>query len=211
MARLILLSTKLTPTDWTPFVSNLISHQSSNDLLPRLMHGWIPKDRFRFCSWCCKIYTRSPQFWEKRGILEKPLLWSPRLLVPKHEWILMSKRAKYKWLILRWRDAQSEDGSGTRCVPCGIKPNGNLWYEMIHCPQCTASTLAFTPQERPWPRRYARAKRACMGACETIGRCTMAAFAVVGGAVSCSARFAMSQLQLKFRKGRYILPKWQSD
>jgi hypothetical protein len=211
MARLIILSTKLTPTNWTPFVGNPLSHQSSYDLLPRLMHGWIPKDRFRFCAWCCKIYTRSPQFWESRGMLEKPLIWSPRLSIPKHEWILMSKRSKYKWLILRWRDAQSEDGSGTRCIPCAMKPKEKLWYEMIHCPECTANTLALTPPGRPRTTRYGWIEKACMGACEAVSWYAMAAFEVVGGAVSSSARFAVSQLQLKMRKGRYILPKWRSD
>lgn len=207
MAKLILLSTKLTPTDWTPFVDNLVCHQSSYDLLPRLMHGWMPKDRFRFCAWCCKIYTRSPQFWESRKMLEKPLVWSSRLSVPKHEWIMMSRKAKYRWLIQRWRDAQTEDGSGARCIPCGVRPNDKLWYEMIHCPECTATTLALTPPGRPRPRRYGCIETACMGACEAVTWCAVAAFEAIGGTVSDIARSTMSQLQIAIRKGRYVLPQ----
>jgi hypothetical protein len=211
MARLILLSTKLAPAEWTPFVDNLRSHLSTYDLQPRLAHGWIPKERFRFCSWCCKIYSRSPHFWENRGMLEKPLLWSPRLPVPKYEWIVMSKKAKYKWLIRRWRDAQSEDGSGARCVPCAMPPNHKMWYEMVHCPECTANTLAFNPPGAPRTHRVGWIETTCMRACEAVSWCAMAPFEVVRGAVSCFARFAMSQLRLKMRKGRYILPKWRTD
>ena len=211
MAKLILLSTKLTPANWTPLAYSRISHETAYDLFPRLMHGWVPKDRFRFCTWCGKIYTRSPQFWESRGMLAKPLVWSPRLSVRKHEWMLMSKKAKYKWLILRWRDAHSEDGSGARCVPCGIKLNDRLWYDMIHCPECTASTLAASQPGRPRPHRYGWIETACMEACETVCCCAMAAFEAVGGTASSLARSAMSQLQIRIRKGRYILPKWRGD
>lgn len=211
MARLILLSTKLSPTDWTPFVDNLVCHQSSYDLLPRLMHGWMPKDRFGFCAWCCKIYTRSPEFWERRGMLEKPLVWSSRLSIPKLEWMMMSKKAKYKWLIQRWRDAQIEDVFCARCIPCCVRLNSNLWYEMIHCPECTANTLALTPPGRPRPRRNGWIETVCMGACEAVSLCAMAAFELVGGAVSGIARSTMSHLQMTIRKGRYVLPQWRSD
>jgi hypothetical protein len=204
MARLVLLSTRLAPTDGTPFVDNPIGHQSSYDLLPRLMHGWMPKDRFRFCAWCGKIYTRSPEFWERRGMLPKPLVWSPRLSVPKHEWIVMSKKAKYRWLIQRWRDAQTEDGSGARCVPCGVKPNSKLWYEMVHCPACTATTLAHARPGRPSPLRYSWIETVCMEACEAVSWYAAAAFEAVGGAVSGLLRSAVSQLQMAVRKGRRI-------
>lgn len=211
MAKLVLLATALTPTEWMPFVDNPYSHLSSYDLRPRLAHGWIPKDRFRFCAWCCKIYTRSPDFWESRGMLETPLRWSSRLSVGKHVWMMMSKKAKYRYLILRWRDAKSEDGSGLKCVPCSIPSNEKLWYEMIHCPECTANTLALTPPGSPWKHRMARMETACMRALEAVSSHAIGTLEAVGGAVSRLVRYVMTPLQVRIRIGPYILPKWRSS
>ena len=207
MARLILLAAKLSPTEWTPFVDNPYSHLGSCLLSPRLAHGWIPKDRFRFCSWCCKIYTRSPDFWASRGMLEQPLRWSPRIPVGKHQWLLMSKKAKYKYLILRWRDEQSDDGSQAKCIPCSIPPNDKLWYEMIHCPECTANLLALTPPGRPRRHRWAWIETSCIRLVEVVSWYPMAAIELIGHVVSSLARFMTSQLQMRISKGRYILPK----
>jgi hypothetical protein len=206
MARLVLLSSRLAPTDWTPFVDDPVCHQSSHDLLPRLMHGWMPKDRFRFCAWCCKIYTRSPEFRERRAVLPKSLVWSPRLPVPKHQWMVMSKKAKYRWMIRRWRDAQTDDGSGDACVTCGVKPNSKLWYEVVHCPACTATTLSHARPGGPRPLNYSWIEKICMETCEAVSWCADAAFEAVRGVVSGVLRFAVSQLQVAIRKGRCILP-----
>lgn len=207
MAKLV-LATALTSTKWTLFRDDPYSHLSSYDLRPRLAHGWIPKDRFRFCAWCCKIYTRSPDFWESRGMLEKPLRWSSRLSVGKHVWMMMSKKAKYRYLILRWRDAKSQDGSGLKCVPCF---NEKLWYEVIHCPECTANTLALTPPRSPWKHRMARMETACMRALEAVSSHAIGTLEAVGGAVSRFVRYVMTPLQVRIRIGPYILPKWRSS
>ena len=216
MAKLILLATKLRPSKWMPFVDNPYSHLGSSCLLPRLAHGWIPKDRFRFCSWCCKIYTRSPDFWLKREMLKQPLRWSSRIPVPKHQWMLMSKKAKYNYLVRRWRDAHSEDGSRAKCVPCSGTPdptllNDKLWYEMIHCPECTASTLALTPPGRPERLLWERIESSCMGFLEALSWLPLAAIELAGHAISSVARSMISHTQLRIRKGRYILPKWRGD
>ena len=216
MAKLILLVTKLSPSERMSFVDPSYGDFGSSWLLPRLAHGWIPKDRFRFCSWCCKIYTRSPDFWLKREMLKQPLRWSSRIPVPKHQWMLMSKRAKYNYLIRRWRDAHSDDGSRARCVPCSRTPNSvplddKLWYEMIHCPECTANTLALTPPGRPQILLWERVETCCMRFLEALRWFPMAAIELAGHAISSLARFAISNTKLRIRKGRYILPKWRSD
>jgi hypothetical protein len=202
MARLILLATKLSPAEWMPFADNRYGQLRSYELLPRLAHGWIPKDRFRFCSWCCKIATRSPQYWEERCTPpDQPIRWSSRLTIPKHRWMVMSKKARYKHLILRWRDAASDDGP----------PKPNLWYEMIHCPQCTANTLALTPPCRRRPMyTMRRIKTTCLGVFEAVGYYTMGTVELVRSATSSFLRLAMRYLQLSISKGRHILLRWRS-
>jgi hypothetical protein len=212
MARLILRVTKLSPAEWTPFIDNRYGQLCSYELLPRLAHGWIPKDRFRFCSWCCKIATRSPQYWEARCTLpDKPIRWSSHLTIPKYQWMVMSKKAKYKHLILRWRDAASDDGSGAKCVHCAVPPKPNLWYEMIHCPQCTANTLALTPPGRRRPMYIMRRiKTTCLGVFEAVRYYIMDTVELVRSATSSFLRLAMRHLQLSISKGRHILPRWRS-
>jgi hypothetical protein len=212
MARLILLATKLSPAEWAPFFDKRYGQLCAYELLPRLAHGWIPKDRFRFCSSCFKIATRSPQYWEERWTPpDKPIRWSSRLTIPKYPWMVMSKKEKYKHLILRWRDAVSDDGSGANCVHCSIPPKPNLWYEMIHCPRCTANTLARTPPRRRRPMYIMRrTKTTCLGVFEAVSYYTMGTIELVRSATSSFLRLAVRHLQLSISKGRHILPRWRS-
>jgi hypothetical protein len=162
------------PADWVLFhdrrYSYLIPHMPM--LYVRLAHGWIPKDRFRYCNHCYKILPRCPEYFKQRLRRKKKPKYDGRVGytgVTEKQWNSMSKKKRYAHLLHDWCHSEKGDSSDYFCVYCCQKESeGGRERDReddrergscsVHCPLCLEQDLTYRPPRKPWFRK-------------TLGRC----------------------------------------
>ena len=73
-------------------------------LLPRLAKGWVPKDKFKYCWKCNKIYPRNRTFYETALSKERAPGWLWKLNLSEREWRRLRLEERYEHMISRWLD-----------------------------------------------------------------------------------------------------------
>ncbi|KIV78375.1 hypothetical protein PV11_10097 [Exophiala sideris] len=157
LASAVLSAPRLCPTTWSRFNDQRYSWllPESYSLILRLAHGWIPKDKLRYCWKCHKILPRKAEYFRKRLVYKKNPKWDAKLQIPKSTWEHMSKRDRYKHLIEMWCGSPLEDSSSVYCDFCREKnPAAPLIYPVV-CPVCMEQELTFLWKipRKPWFRK----------------------------------------------------------
>lgn len=140
-------------------------------LIPRLAHGWTPKDKLRYCWKCHRILPREAEYCRKRMTMKKSPKWSLKIDMAKNDWSKMSKKSRYTYLIDHWCQADIEDGSYLHCDSCRREKleNGSPMCTPIECPMCMERELTFT-WKPPRRRRFWSCFRGlCSATCEILG------------------------------------------
>lgn len=162
LARAIVSAPRLGPANWSVFSDHRFDWlpPESFTLLLRLAHGWIPKDRLRYCWKCHKIMPREEAFFRKRLTFKKNPRWSVKVGLPKEEWERMRKKDRYKHIIQTWCTSPAEDSSGLYCHACREVhlEAGGTWHRThpVECPTCLEKELTYTwrGSHRPGFRRW---------------------------------------------------------
>ena len=162
LASAIISAPLLCPTSWSRF-----SDQRCDWLLPesyslilRLAHGWIPKDKLRYCWKCHKILPRNQEYFRKRLACRKSPKWSIKLGVSKTKWETMGRKEKYTYLVETWCESLHEDSSSLYCDFCrdrALEPGfavGATLQHPVQCPLCLERELTYVwrPPRKPWIR-----------------------------------------------------------
>jgi hypothetical protein len=71
-------------------------------LLPRLSKGWIPREKYKYCWKCNKIFPRDRRFYEDKLSQHKTPGWLWKLELTEQEWRRMHLQAKHEHMITRW-------------------------------------------------------------------------------------------------------------
>ncbi len=143
LASIVSMVSTFSSAGWTSFTdrSYCFLEPRTFDLLPRLAYGWVPKDRFGWCSWCFKIRNRDENYWKAKLCDGKWLDWMPRFSFPKRTCVLISKKAQHERLIRRWRDDRPQYGLRVHCARCYTYAHLSLTCSPQHCPECAAKLL----------------------------------------------------------------------
>ncbi|KIW30352.1 uncharacterized protein PV07_06102 [Cladophialophora immunda] len=121
-------------------------------LYVRLAHGWVPKDKFRYCYRCSKILPRSHEyFWERLRRTKSPRFRNGLGISEKH-WKSLSKKGKYAYLVENWCHSPEEDSSGFYCGHCYYREKDRINCP-VYCPLCLEIDLTWTPPRKPWMRK----------------------------------------------------------
>lgn len=162
----VLTSPRLRPTNWSwfsdrPHIDWVLP--SSYSLILRLAHGWIPKDKLRYCWKCHKILPRDETYFRRRLGCKKKPRWSLRTGLSEEEWSGMSKKERYSHLIEMWCHADTEDSSYLYCDYCRQEiAESKHVNHLVHCPICLEKELTWawrpprTAQIRRWLWNAAR-------------------------------------------------------
>lgn len=173
----ILSAPLLSPTTWGPFSDTryLGFLPESYSLILRLAHGWVPKDKLRYCSRCHRILPRDESYFRKRMSLKKKPRWSIKVRMDKNLWDGMSKRARYAHLINDWCNTSVDDGSILCCDICRNKAmasgDDRLQHPPAQCPECLEKELTYIWKipRKPWFReKVARVFMALYHPCEYV-------------------------------------------
>ena len=121
-------------------------------LYTRLAHGWVPKDKYRYCCRCYKILPRTPEYFWQRLRRKKSPRYRTGLGVTDKEWRSKSKKARYKHLVESWCHSPEEDSSSFFCRYCYYRERDRTTCSM-HCPLCLETDLTWSPPRQPWVRR----------------------------------------------------------
>jgi len=143
LASIVSIVPKLNSSNLTSFTdrSYCFLEPRTYDLLPRLAHGWVPKDRFGWCPWCFKIRSRNEKYWKSRLYRGGWLDWLPRLSFPGRTCVFTSRKAQYERLIKEWRDARPQYGLRVRCAHCCSDTYSHFTCQSVYCPECAAKAL----------------------------------------------------------------------
>ncbi|KIX07043.1 uncharacterized protein Z518_05020 [Rhinocladiella mackenziei CBS 650.93] len=159
LASSVLSAPRLCPTSWSRFSDRRYDWflPESYSLTIRLAHGWIPKDKLRYCWNCRRILPRDEQYFRKRLRCKKNPKWDLKLHLPKERWDAMSKKDRYQYIIETWCQSPSEDSSCLYCDHCRphLKTqNPELQYP-VQCPICLERelTIYWRPPRKPWFRK----------------------------------------------------------
>ncbi|KIW98966.1 uncharacterized protein Z519_00629 [Cladophialophora bantiana CBS 173.52] len=121
----------ITRSDWLRFHDRRYSFllPQMPTLYVRLAHGWVPKDKFRYCYRCSKILPRSREYFWKRLRRTKSPRFRNGLGISEKHWNSLGKKGKYAYLVENWCHSPEEDSSGFFCGHC-------YWREKdrINCP-----------------------------------------------------------------------------
>lgn len=111
---------QLSPTTWSQFTDRRYDWllPDSHSLILRLAHGWIPKDRLRYCWKCHLILPRDESYFRRRLVARKEPRWSMALDVTRDRWAELSKKQKYDHLVDVWCHSPAEDSSLLYCDFC---------------------------------------------------------------------------------------------
>lgn len=131
----------------------------SYSLILRLAHGWIPKDKLRYCWKCHKILPRDEGYFRKRLCGKKTPKYSVKIGLSKERWNDLSKKEKYNHLIETWCYSDAEDSSCLYCDHCRDKclesaATSHLQHP-VQCPLCLEKELTYVwrPPRKPWVRK----------------------------------------------------------
>lgn len=160
MASAILSAPRLSPAGWSHFADLRYEWllPESYSLILRLAHGWIPKDKLRYCWKCHKILPRDAAYFRARLACKRKPRWSLKLDVPKMEWDGMSKMDRYRHLVETWASSPCEDSSSLSCDLCRDQclgsPNAQLQHP-VQCPLCLEKELTYVwrPPRKTWFRK----------------------------------------------------------
>ncbi|EHY52566.1 hypothetical protein ABEF95_001801 [Exophiala dermatitidis] len=137
LARAMVSAPRLTEQTWRPFASPFGKRPVANTLVIRLAHGWLPKDKMRYCCECDKILPRDETYFRKRLAYKKRPGWLREVDCSKQDWDKMSTKAKYEHLVRIWCSSKAADSSGLFCETCrgenfapGCYEGGNV----VACP-----------------------------------------------------------------------------
>ncbi|KAK7903735.1 hypothetical protein LTR67_001755 [Exophiala xenobiotica] len=201
LASAILSAPLLCPTSWSRFSDQRYDWllPESYSLILRLAHGWIPKDKLRYCWKCHKILPRNQDYFRKRlGPCRKNPKWSTKLGVDKNKWENMRRKEKYTYLVETWCESPLEDSSSLYCDFCrdrvleeaprfGVEGVGATLQHPVQCPLCLERELTYVwrPPRKPWIR--AKVLKVLRILCRPLDRIAMyaTAFIVVGGQLVC--------------------------
>lgn len=198
----VLSAPLLSPKTWGPFSDQryLEFLPESYSLILRLAHGWVPKDKLRYCSRCHRILPRDESYFRKRMSLKKKPRWNIKVRVDKDHWESLSKRARYAHLISDWCNTSVEDSSILCCDFCRTKAMANgdehLLHPPVQCPECLEKELTYVwkPPRKPWFReKVAHVLLAMYQSCEYV-------LCFLGYCCFYSARFIYRGSTLLFRK-----------
>ncbi|EXJ95839.1 hypothetical protein A1O1_00964, partial [Capronia coronata CBS 617.96] len=147
------------PFEWLP--------PESFSLILRLAHGWIPRDRLRYCWNCHKIMPREEAFFRKRLTCKKNPRWSVKVDLPKEEWDKLRKKDKYRHLVRTWCTSPAQDSSYLCCDACRsshLEAGLPRFTYPIECPTCLEKELTYSWRgpRKPWFRN-------CMRDCISLG------------------------------------------
>ncbi|ETI29014.1 hypothetical protein G647_01467 [Cladophialophora carrionii CBS 160.54] len=145
---------RCTRADWVFFHDRGYSrclHPQTPMLYERLAHGWVPKDRFRYCNHCYKILPRCPEYFKQRLRRQRKPKYDVRVActgVSEKQWNSMSKKKRYAHLLHNWCHSE--------------KKGDSIDYFCAYCRE-----------------KMAREGRDCEMDCELPGSCSTAEEAVV--------------------------------
>ena len=128
-------------------------------LLPRLAKGWVPKDKFKYCWKCNRIYPRDRTFYETALSKERVPGWLWKLNISEREWRRMASQERYEHMISRWLDDDPLHESLHPPAPvCSFYyPDLGIWATHKsdargpECPLCLERELMYsrrTPESR---------------------------------------------------------------
>ncbi|KIX96058.1 uncharacterized protein Z520_08313 [Fonsecaea multimorphosa CBS 102226] len=145
---------QITLSDWLSFHDRRYSFilPLNPNLLVRLAHGWIPKDKFRYCYHCSKILPRSPEYFLERLRRKKSPRFRLGLGTTEKHWKSLSKKGKYAYLVENWCHSPEEDSSGFFCGHCYYRERDRINWP-VYCPICLEMELTWTPPRKPWFRK----------------------------------------------------------
>lgn len=165
LASAIISAPLLCPTSWSRFSDQRYDWllPESYSLILRLAHGWIPKDKLRYCWKCHKILPRNEEYFRKRLACRKSPKWSIKLGVSKTKWENMGRKEKYTYLVETWCESPHEDSSSLYCDFCRdrtLEPGfgvGATLQHPVQCPLCLERELTYVwrPPRKPWIRAKA--------------------------------------------------------
>ncbi|EXJ81306.1 hypothetical protein A1O3_07596, partial [Capronia epimyces CBS 606.96] len=169
LALAIVSAPRLSPATWSLFSDQRFGWlpPESFSLILRLAHGWIPKDKLRYCWKCHKIMPREEAFFRRRLTYKKNPKWSVKVNLPKHEWDQMRKKDRYKHLVQTWCTSPAEDSS---CLYCDVCRNMHLEASNaqlphpVECPTCLERELTYV-----WRPKRKQLLRRCM--CDLVSLC----------------------------------------
>jgi hypothetical protein len=140
--------------DWARSSGRRLGHLISQRprLYVRLAHGWLPKDKFRYCGNCYKILPRFPDYFEERLRRKKKPRFDGRVRstgVTEKEWRSMSKSTRYSHLVDDWCHTSREDSSALFCNYCCHTVRDWCRFS-VHCPLCLEKDLTYRPRKKRW-------------------------------------------------------------
>ncbi|RVX72232.1 hypothetical protein B0A52_04436 [Exophiala mesophila] len=149
------LSPNTSPNTWGWFnrTDNTYLAPDRYTLILRLAHGWVNKDRWRYCWTCNKIVTRDPQYFETRLRRTKKPRWSTRLNVEQEVWTEWTKDQRYDHLIRMWSLDRGEDSSSLFCDLCRSTQTAEPARHPSQCPKCLEADLTYKFKPNRWPQR----------------------------------------------------------
>lgn len=121
-------------------------------LLPRLAEGWIPKDKYKYCWKCNKIYPRHRCFHDHVLSKTRTLGWLWKVNVPEKQWLRMSSEARREHIVTRWLTEDNSFGERLHqpivankfyCPNLGLWANCNADKRGLECPLCLERQLTF--------------------------------------------------------------------
>lgn len=159
LLRSTLPTLRITPFDWIRFHDRRYSYilPQMPALYVRLAHGWVPKDKFRYCNRCYKILPRNPEYFKLRLCKKRTPRYHSGAVgasVSEKQWRGMSKKARYAHLVDDWCHSPREDSSLFFCVHCLQRDHRNWASCSVHCPLCLERDLTWKPPRKPWFRKF---------------------------------------------------------
>lgn len=133
----VLSSPPLTPHNWQRFLHGLAAYNTFTTiaapewhmLIPRLAHGWVPTERFRYCWRCHNIFPRCPEYWKgsvrgryKARYHERLDSTLEELEVSRSQWDHMGKAQRLDVIVRGWCESKKMDSSAWYCESCRPKP-----------------------------------------------------------------------------------------
>lgn len=122
-------------------------------LLPRLAKGWVPKEKYKYCWKCNKIYPRERGFYENALTKENAPGWSWKLDRTEKDWIKMNWVERRDYLIDRWITDDETVRESLRPPHPDHKiyyPDLGIWVpckpdaRSIECPLCLERELTYS-------------------------------------------------------------------
>lgn len=122
-------------------------------LMPRLAMGWVPKEKFKYCWKCHRIYPRDWDFYERKLSKQKAPGWVWKLNLTEQQWRRMSLEERRRHMISRWLTDNDLVHESLRppTPKCNVYyPDLGVWRNCTpdergpECPLCLERELRFS-------------------------------------------------------------------